>query len=65
MIDNLINLDDNESHRCNEMKKYSKLIGADIYKNISVDASVSGKKSIGGTSEKMVLARIKKIRSKK
>ena len=48
-----------------EMKKYSKLIGADIYKHISVKASVSGKKSIGGTSEKMVLAQIKKIRNKK
>ncbi len=48
-----------------ELKKYSKLIGADIYKYISVNASVSGKKSIGGTSEKMVLARIKKIKSKK
>ena len=45
-----------------EFRKHSKLIGADIFKHISVDASVSGKKSLGGTSKKMVLARIRAIK---
>lgn len=48
-----------------EFKKFSKLIADDIYKYISVKASVEGKKSPGGTSRKMVRARIKKIRSEK
>ncbi len=48
-----------------EYKKFSKLIADDIYKYISVKSSVEGKKSPGGTSRKMVRARIKKIRSEK
>ena len=48
-----------------EFKKFSKLIADDIYKYISVKASIEGKKSPGGTSRKMVRARIRKLRSEK
>jgi argininosuccinate lyase len=48
-----------------EMKEFSRLIDDDIYNCISVMNSVKGKKSFGGTSGKMVLARIKKLRNKK
>ncbi|MCK5504047.1 MAG: argininosuccinate lyase, partial [Thermodesulfovibrionia bacterium] len=47
-----------------EFKKFSKLIADDIYKYISVKASIEGKKSPGGTSRKMVRARIKKIKTR-
>ena len=48
-----------------EFKKFSKLIADDIYKYISVKSSVEGKKSPGGTSRKMVRARIRKLKSEK
>ena len=47
-----------------EFRQFSKLIGEDIVHHISVQTSVNEKKSFGGTSKKLVLARIKKIRIK-
>ncbi|GBE04067.1 argininosuccinate lyase [bacterium BMS3Abin09] len=47
-----------------EFKKYSKKIGSDIFKHISIEASVDARKSFGGTARKMVLARIKNIKKK-
>jgi argininosuccinate lyase len=47
-----------------EFRQFSKLIGKDIAYYITVKTSIDGKKSFGGTSKKMVLARIKQIRSK-
>jgi len=49
----------------NEFKKYSKKIGSDIFKHISLEASVAARKSFGGTAKKTVLARIKQIKNKK
>ena len=46
-----------------EFKKYSKKIGSDIFKHISLEASVAARKSFGGTAKKTVLARIKKIKN--
>jgi argininosuccinate lyase len=48
-----------------ELKQFSKLLGQDVFYHITVGASVDGKKSFGGTSGKMVLARIRKIKSRK
>ena len=48
-----------------ELKQFSKLIGEDISHYISVEVSVNGKKSHGGTSKEKVLARIKQISRKK
>jgi argininosuccinate lyase len=47
----------------NELKQFSDLIGKDISHYISVEVSVNGKKSHGGTSREKVLSRIKKIKS--
>jgi argininosuccinate lyase len=47
-----------------EFRQFSKLIGEDIFHHIAVKTSIEEKKSLGGTSKKMVLARIKKIRGK-
>ncbi|MBI5098700.1 MAG: argininosuccinate lyase [Nitrospirae bacterium] len=47
-----------------EFRQFSKLIGKDIAYYITVKTSIEGKKSFGGTSKKMVLARIKQIRGK-
>jgi len=51
--------------RLEEFRQFSKLIGRDIAHHIAVKTSVEEKKSLGGTSKKMVLARIKQIRNKK
>lgn len=48
-----------------EFRKYSKKIGSDIFKHISLEASVNARKSFGGTARKMVLARIKNIKNTK
>ncbi len=48
-----------------ELKKYSKLISKEIVGRISVTDSVSRRTSYGGTSKKVVLQRIRKIKSKK
>jgi argininosuccinate lyase len=61
-IDRDMNLTD---LRLNELRNFSELIGEDIFHCITVKASVEGKKSFGGTSGKMVLARIKKIKTGK
>ncbi len=45
-----------------EMKRFSKLIEADISSYIALSASVDRRDSYGGTSRKMVLARIKQIK---
>jgi argininosuccinate lyase len=47
-----------------EFRRFSDLIGRDIFHYIAVKTSVEEKRSFGGTSKKMVLARIKKIRIK-
>ncbi len=47
-----------------EFRQFSKLIDKDIAYYITVKASIEGKKSFGGTSKKIVLARIKQIRGK-
>ncbi len=47
------------------MKRFSKLISEDIFRCMSVDMSIEGKQSVGGTSGKMVRARIRKIRNKR
>lgn len=49
--------------KINEFKKYSKKIGSDIFKHISLEASIDARKSYGGTAKKTVLARIKKIKN--
>jgi len=46
-----------------EFRQFSKLIGEDIVHHISVQTSVNEKKSFGGTSKKLVLARIRQIKS--
>lgn len=51
--------------RLKEFRQFSKLIGRDIAHHIAVKTSVEEKKSLGGTSKKLVLARIKQIRNKK
>jgi argininosuccinate lyase len=48
-----------------ELKQFSDLIGKDISHYISVEVSVNGKKSYGGTSREKVLGRIRKIKNKK
>ncbi len=48
-----------------DLKQFSKLLGQDVFHYITVETSVDGKKSFGGTSKQMVLARIKKIKSRK
>jgi argininosuccinate lyase len=48
-----------------ELTKYSKKIGSDIFKYISLEASVDARKSFGGTARKTVLAQIKKIKGSK
>jgi argininosuccinate lyase len=45
-----------------ELRQFSDLIGEDVASYISVETSVEGKKSPGGTSKKVVLARISKIK---
>jgi len=47
-----------------EFRNFSDLIGEDIAHYITVRTSVDGKKSHGGTSKKMVQARIKRIKGK-
>ncbi len=49
----------------NELKQFSDLIGKDISHYISVEVSVNGKKSYGGTSREKVLSRIRKIKNRK
>lgn len=46
-----------------EFRQFSNLIGEDIVHYISVQTSVNEKKSFGGTSKKLVLARIRQIKS--
>lgn len=46
----------------NELKQFSDLIGEDISHYISVNVSVNGKKSHGGTSKEKVRARIRTIK---
>ena len=48
-----------------EIRKHSNKIGSDIFKHISIEASVDARKSFGGTARKTVLARIKKIKNTK
>ena len=48
-----------------EFRQFSKLIDKDIAYYITVKTSIEGKKSFGGTSKKMVLARLRQIKSKK
>lgn len=48
-----------------ELKKFSMMIDKDVFHYISVEASINGKKSYGGTSGKMVLARLRKIKGRK
>ncbi|MBL7032389.1 MAG: argininosuccinate lyase [Nitrospira sp.] len=48
-----------------ELRKYSKNIGSDIFKHISLEASVDARKSFGGTASKTVIARIKQIKNSK
>jgi argininosuccinate lyase len=48
-----------------ELQGFSDFIKADISDCISVSGSVGGRMSYGGTAKKVVLARIKKIKSKK
>ncbi|HDH04549.1 MAG TPA: argininosuccinate lyase, partial [Nitrospirae bacterium] len=47
------------------LKQFSKLISKDVFHYITVEASVNGKTSFGGTSRKTVLARIKEIKKGK
>jgi len=47
-----------------EFRQFSKLIGGDIFSYISAGSSVSGKKSYGGTSPRMVQARIRQIKKR-
>jgi len=47
-----------------EFRRFSELIGRDIFHHISVKTSIEEKKSLGGTSKKMVHARIRKIQKK-
>ncbi len=54
----LLNLD------LRELKNFSKIIKHDVFDYLTVDASVNKKDSYGGTSKKMVLSRIKEIRTK-
>ena len=44
-----------------ELRKYSKKIGSDIFKHISLEASVDARKSFGGTARKTVIARIAEL----
>jgi argininosuccinate lyase len=46
-----------------ELKNYSEKIGSDIFKHITLDASVNARRSLGGTARKTVMARIKKIKN--
>ncbi len=48
-----------------ELKKFSEMIGSDITGRITAEASVSGRKSYGGTAGTVVRARIRKIKSRK
>jgi argininosuccinate lyase len=48
-----------------DFHQFSKLVGEDIYRYISVETSVNEKKSYGGTSRDMVLSRIRQIKKKK
>jgi len=48
-----------------ELKSFSKLIDADIAGRITTEASVNGRTSLGGTAAKMVLARIRILKSRK
>ena len=48
-----------------ELRKYSEKIGSDIFKHISLEASVDARKSYGGTARKTVLSRIKEIKDTK
>jgi argininosuccinate lyase len=48
-----------------ELKDFSDFITSDISDCISVSGSVDGRMSYGGTAQKVVRARIKKIKSKK
>ncbi len=48
-----------------ELRSFSELISKDIAEHITVETSVGAKKSYGGTSRDLVLARIKKIKSRK
>ncbi len=55
----LLNLD------LKELKKFSKIIRQDVFDYLTVDASINKKNSYGGTSKKMVLSRIREIKSRK
>ncbi len=48
-----------------ELKPFSGFIGSDIFRFIALDTSVDRRTSYGGTSRKMVLARIKLIKTVK
>jgi argininosuccinate lyase len=47
------------------LKRYSKIIDRDVFLCLTVQSSVIGKKSSGGTSKKNVLRQIQKIKSRK
>jgi argininosuccinate lyase len=47
------------------LKRYSKIIDRDVFLCLTVQSSVNGKKSSGGTSKKNVLRQIQKIKSRK
>jgi len=47
-----------------ELKRFSRLIGEDVFYSLSIKGSVDAKRSHGGTSKRNVLDRIKKIRAK-
>lgn len=48
-----------------ELKKFSKMISGDVVDCISAGASVNSRTSYGGTAQKVVLARIRKIKRRK
>ncbi|MBI4842970.1 MAG: argininosuccinate lyase [Nitrospirae bacterium] len=51
-----------ESLEPSEMKRFSKMIGEDIFHFITAEASVENKKSFGGTSGKNVSARLRSLK---
>ncbi len=58
-IDNKIALMDMSMQ---QLGRFSELIAPDIFNFITVESSVAGKKSLGGTSSDMVIKRIEKIK---
>jgi len=44
-----------------EFKRFSGMIGKDVFKHLTIESSINRKRSEGGTAKKRVLARIKQI----